>query len=62
MRPQGWVRVQRRARFGTAVRQAFEANEGGIGQGLGETLGQSCFSATERADNVVERLDVVQLE
>ena len=56
------VGVQPRPRRRGAIRRALQAQEGGIGQGLGQALGQPRLAAAQRADDVGQWLDVVQLE
>ena len=56
------VGVQPRPSRRAAVRQPVQAQEGGVRQGLGQALGQPRLAAAQRADDVVQRPDVAQLE
>ena len=54
-RLEGRVGVQPRPSRRATVRQPLQAQEGGIGQGLGQALGQPRLAAAQRADDVVQR-------
>src|SRR3546814_4676954 len=56
------VGVQPRCSRRAAVRRPLQAQEGGVGQGLGQAPGKPGLAAAQRADDVVQRPDIAQLE
>ena len=49
------VGVQLRPSRRAAVLQPIETQEDGVRQGFSQTLGQSCFAAAQRTDNIIQR-------